>query len=238
MYSAIQTPLARLLAVALLGFGFSLATAQEPAKEPEEDHTAEFKTLDADFARLDELFVQYPDPVHKLTVLGYINLMKGRAEALGWNGGGAAAAGRGGRGARGGPQQDTGPGYGEAPPAAKPAWDQVKYDELRYDINLQAQRLANYMAPLRILPPPPPGTKPSVNVAKLKPSPTDAAEVKAALDALDYEIKKMETSAATIVMPKEREAEIARVNRVKERRAALGKEFTKARWDALVGDLK
>jgi hypothetical protein len=114
----------------------------------------------------------------------------------------------------------------------------VKYDELRYDINLQAQRLANYMAPLRILPPPPPGTKPSVNVAKLKPSPTDPAEVKAALDALDYEIKRMETSAATIAMPKEREAEIARVNRVKERRAALGKEFTKARWDALVGDLK
>jgi hypothetical protein len=235
MYSQIKLPLSRLLTAALFGLGVSIAMAQEPAKE--EDHTAEYKTLDADFARLDELFVQYPDPVHKLTVLGYINLMKGRAEALGWNNGGDAGRGGRGRGGRGGPPPQTGPGYGEAPEAPKPAWDQVKYDELRYDINLQAQRLANYMAPLRILPPPPPGTRPAVNVAKLKPSPTEPAEVKAALEALDYEIKKMESQAATMAA-KERDAELAKINRVKERRAALGKEFTKARWDALVGDLK
>ena len=35
-----------------------------------------------------------------------------------------------------------------------------------------------------------------------------------------------------------RDSEVARIKRIKGRRAALGKEFTKASWDTLVADLK
>lgn len=175
--------------------------AAEPA--PADDHAAEYKTLAVDFVRLDGLFEQYTDPVQKLTILGYINLMKGRAEAL------------------------------------KENWDQVKYEELRYDINLQCQRIANWLAPLRTPPPGAGSANPGLAVAKLNPSAGNAAEVKAALEALDREIKRLDDRLAGMATGAVgRDAEAARVKRIKDRRAALAREFTKAGWDTLVADLK
>jgi hypothetical protein len=220
-----------LFAAALIAVSpFSSNGAEQVAPD---DHSAEFKTLDNDFARLDKLYMEYTDPVHKLTILGYISLMKDRAEILGWKrNDGGSSRGRGGRGGGG--------LYDVATPEAKIEFDQVKYEELRYDINLQCQRLANWMAPLRT-PPPGPQSERSIEfqVSKLNPNPTNQAEVRAALDVLDREIKKMEERSSSMTSGStNREAEAARVGRIKERRAALGKEFTKARWDALVGDLK
>lgn len=207
MSSASQpfSSLRRLTALLLLGAGLAVPTlplraAETPAAD---DHAPELKTLTVDFVRLDGLFEQYTDPVQKLTILGYINLMKGRAEAL------------------------------------KENWDQVKYEELRYDINLQCQRIANWLAPLRTPPPVARGdTAPGVAVAKLNPSPGNAAEIKAALEAVDREIKRLEDRLAASGGPAGRDADVSRLKRIKDHRAALGKEFTKARWDTLVADLK
>jgi hypothetical protein len=229
----------RLLAVAVLALSSSFVSVAQAAAEatPPEDHSAEYKTLTADFARLDKLFTEYNDPIHKLTILGYVNLLKTRAEVLGWKRPDAGDSGeynpygapaRGGRG-RGGAEEET-----------KIEFDQVKYDELRYDINLQAQRLANWLAPLRT-PPPTPQSERSVQIslAKLNPNPANAAEVKAALETLDREIKRIEGSSSSMMIgSKEREAETARISRIKDSRAALAKEFTKARWDTVVGELK
>jgi hypothetical protein len=227
MHSESKFPLACLAAVSFLGLSCPVLTAaQEAAAEavPAEDHSAGFKTLDADFARIDGLFVKYTDPIHKLTILGYISLLKVRAKALGWEG---TVPPQGGRG-----------GPGGEPPEVE--WDSVKYDELRYDINLQGQRLANWLAPLRT---PPPAVqserRAGLAVHRLNPAPDNAAEVKAALDVLDREIRQMENRTSTMIIGSAaRDAEVARIARIKDRRTALGKEFTKARWDALVGDLK
>lgn len=119
-------------------------------------------------------------------------------------------------------------------------FEATKYDELRYDINIQCQRLARKQAPLLV---PPPTTKPETvpefALEELSPSPADKAEVKAALDVVDLTIKRLEThlSGLTIGSP-EYLAERTRVQRIKERRAALGKQFTQAGWDALVGEMK
>jgi len=228
--------LKRFAALACLGLVCPLASVAVRAAEsaaPVEDHTAEYKTLTADFARMDGLFTEYNDPVHKLTILGYINLMKNRAELLGWQRPEGEPIGQ----IRGG---GPGGGYETTMIDAKPQWDQVKYDELRYDINLQCQRLANWLAPLRT---PPPATRAEggaqLSVAKLNPSPANPAEVKAALDALDREIKRLDDQTTSMVIGSTtRDAEVARIKRLKERRAALGKEFTKANWDTLVADLK
>jgi len=210
MHSCINSCLgfARTAAIALLCLAAPvLSSGQDAAAEPAapvEDRSAEHKTLDVDLARLVGLFEQYNDPVHKLTILGYINLMKGRAEAL------------------------------------KENWDQVKYEELRYDINLQCQRLANWLAPLRTPPPSPQGEAArQLAVGKLNPSPANPAEIKAALDAADREIRRQEDRASGLVIGSPaREAEAARIKRIKENRAALSQEFTKARWNALVADLQ
>lgn len=228
--------LKRFVALACLGLVCPLVSVSVRAADsaaPVEDHTAEYKTLTADFARLDGLFTEYNDPVHKLTIVGYINLMKNRAELLGWQRPEGEPTGQ----IRGG---GPGGGYETTMVDAKPQWDQVKYDELRYDINLQCQRLANWLAPLRT-PPPSPRAEGSTGlaVAKFNPSPANPAEVKAALEALDSEIRRLDARVATMVIGStSRDSEVARVKRIKERRAALGKEFTKANWDTLVADLK
>jgi hypothetical protein len=167
---------------------------------PAEDHSAEFKVLDIDIARLDDLIARYDEPVSRVNNHQYRNLFKARVEAL------------------------------------KGSFDQARYDELRYDINLQCQRIASWLAPLKT--PPRNHGKPEFTVAKLKPSPSNPAEVKAALAALDHEIKRLEDRAGEFVAGSPaRESEAARLKRIKERRAALEKNFTKAAWDAMVGDL-
>lgn len=121
--------------------------------------------------------------------------------------------------------------------ALRGAFDRSKFDELRSDINLQAQRLALAMAPLRT--PPRPKTDPSrtVLLARLKPRADDKAEVKAALDAVDVEIRRLESHVPDLSLA-DRQVEQARLKRLKERRDQLGKEFTTARWDGLINELR
>jgi hypothetical protein len=140
--------------------------------------------------------------------------------------------GRGGGGGGGG-----GGGYGARGGEAKISFDSVKYDELRYDINQLYQRIANYLAPLRT-PLPTPPSELVINPAEVHPNPANPADVKAALDILDREIKRMERMAAMKQGSAIPEVEESRINRVKQRREQLAKQFTQARWDELVADLK
>jgi hypothetical protein len=121
--------------------------------------------------------------------------------------------------------------------ALKGSFDGAKYDELRSDINLQCQRLALAMAPLRTPPLSKEDTSRLVNVARLNPRAEDKAEVKAALDAVDVEIRRLENRVADLAKA-DRPAEQARIKRLKERREQLGREFTRAGWDGLVSELK
>jgi hypothetical protein len=121
--------------------------------------------------------------------------------------------------------------------ALRGSFDRSKFDELRSDINLQAQRLALAMAPLRTPPVTKAADSKTVALARFNPRPDDKAEVKAALDAVDVEILRLEHRVPDLSLA-EREPERARIKRLKERREQLGKDFTKARWDGLVGELK
>jgi len=217
-----------LFAAALLALAIP-AFAQEAAAL--EDHTAEFKVLTTDFMELDALFVRFKDPIHTVPTSGYISLLKQRAVLLGWKPPeGMPMASGGGRGAGGG-----GEGYGSRS-RAKIEFDQVKFDELRYDINLQYQRIATYLAPLRTLPPPPEDVA-TFDLRAINPNPDNAGEVKAALDILDHELKRMANHLATMAPGAfGREDELAKINRIKERRAQLGKQFTVARWSEIMAE--
>lgn len=119
-------------------------------------------------------------------------------------------------------------------------FDPGKYDELRYDINIQCQRLARKQAPLAM---PPPQSKretlPEIALHELTPSPGDKEEVKAALDAVDLTIKRLENRLGMMTIGSvQHQTERARVQRLKERRVALGQQFTSAGWDALAAELR
>src|SRR4051812_35890339 len=109
-------------------------------------------------------------------------------------------------------------------------FDASKYDDLRYDINLQCQRVSRKMAPL-ITPPLEVRLEAANEIAvyELEPSPADKNDVKAALDSLDVTIKKMDNRLARMTIgSNDYQTEKARVQRVKDQRAQLGKAFTKA----------
>jgi hypothetical protein len=114
----------------------------------------------------------------------------------------------------------------------KVPFDQGKYDEIRFDINVEYQRLAMWLAD-PITPPVAPKAAgiSEVAVYKLNPSPANKADVKAALDAVDREIARLESHASSA-------ADKTKVQGIKTRRAELGKEFTKARWDGLIAEMK
>jgi hypothetical protein len=224
--------ISKIIPAAFLAMGLSaggLFGAEEPAVA--EDHTAEFKVLTQDFINLEALFAQYADPVHKVPMSGHIRLLKRRGVLLGWKPPeGMVVAGGGGRGGGGG-------GYGGRGAEPKVQFDSVKYDELRYDINQMYQRIASYLAPLRI-PVPTPASELVIDPREVHPNPASPADVKAALDILDREIKRMERAAAMkqgSVIP---DLEEERIQRIKQRREQLARQFTKARWDELVADLK
>jgi hypothetical protein len=220
------------MAIALLGLSTPVLSAAAD-NAAVEDHTADFNVLTIDFTRLDALFANYTDPVHKLETAGYINLLKTRATQLGWKAPeGMSMGGTAGRGGGGG-------AYGRGGQAPSVQFDQVRYDELRYDINLQFQRLATFLGPLRTPPLPSPSERGlDIAIGELRPDPANAAEVKAALNILDQEIKRLEKRTnAMAVGSIAQESETTRLNRIKERRALLGKEFTKPRWDEMVGEL-
>ncbi len=115
----------------------------------------------------------------------------------------------------------------------KANFDQGKYDEIRFDINVEYQRLAMWLA-APLTPPPAPKKMQGggeVAVYKLSPSPANKADVSAALSALDSEIKRLEAAATSA-------ADKAKIKAIKDSRADLNKEFTKAKWDAIIAQMK
>lgn len=78
----------------------------------------------------------------------------------------------------------------------------------------------------------------NVELYRMNPSPENKAEVKAALDALDTEIDRLEDYAGTLPKGEDRRALEKRIKALEKREDALEHDFTKARWDALVGDVK
>ena len=121
--------------------------------------------------------------------------------------------------------------------ALRLAFDRSKFDELRSDINLQAQRLALAMAPLRTPPVPKTDRSHTLNLARLNPRPNDKAEVKAALEAVDAEIRRLERHVPDLGLA-ERPAEQARIKRFKDRRGKIWEEFSHGGGVGFVGVLK
>ena len=113
------------------------------------------------------------------------------------------------------------------------SYDQLKADDLHFDINTQAQRLARAMAPLDT---PPPAKEFTLDLAELNPSPTSRAEVSAALAALDAAIARTERQARALA--EGRETALARIENLKKLRAALSPNFTTAGWLAAVKESK
>lgn len=73
---------------------------------------------------------------------------------------------------------------------------------------------------------------------RLNPSPENKADVKRALKALDQEIDRLDDHADTLPKGEKRDALKQRVKALEAREKELKRDFTKARWDALVDDLR
>jgi len=116
------------------------------------------------------------------------------------------------------------------------SYDQTKYDELKFEVVAEFQRIHLWLAPPRTAPPVAGDT--TRVVYELEPSAADPAEVKAALDALDDEISRREAHTSRLPAGKEREAATRSIRGIKEDRAALGRTFTRPGWDAVVRKLK
>lgn len=82
------------------------------------------------------------------------------------------------------------------------------------------------------------GATARIALYKLNPSPDNKAEVKAALEALDDEVDRLEDHADDMPKSAERDALRKRVEALEARKDALESDFNRARWDALVSDLK
>ncbi len=77
-----------------------------------------------------------------------------------------------------------------------------------------------------------------IAVYKMNPSPENKAEVKAAIDALENEIDRLEDRADALPEGKKRDAMEKRIEALDDRKDSLEDDFTKARWDNLVKDLR
>lgn len=77
-----------------------------------------------------------------------------------------------------------------------------------------------------------------VELYRMNPSPENKQEVKAALAALDAEIDRLEARSDALPKGDERARMEKRVKALEKRENALRRDFTKARWDALVSDVK
>lgn len=73
---------------------------------------------------------------------------------------------------------------------------------------------------------------------RMNPSPENKEEVKAALAALDAEIDRLQARAKAMPKGPERDALRKRAKALDDRRDELAGDFTKARWDAVVSDVK
>ncbi len=73
---------------------------------------------------------------------------------------------------------------------------------------------------------------------KINPSTENKEEAKAALATLDAEIKRLDDRCDNLPKGKERDAALLRLKALKERRSELASDFRKARFDALIDDVK
>ena len=111
-------------------------------------------------------------------------------------------------------------------------FDQLKADDLRFDINTQAQRLARVLAPLDT---PLPKRETVLNLEELNPAPGNRAEVNAALAAFDQAIGRKDRAAKGL--GNGREAAVAQIENLKKLRIGLAAKFTSAGWTAAVKEL-
>jgi hypothetical protein len=118
-------------------------------------------------------------------------------------------------------------------------FDQTRYDELRFDLNAEYQRVALWLANLvHTVPIAKDGTPPEVALYKLKPSAGNPAEIKAALGALDHQLKRLEARANLAPAGPPGEPERVRLKAIQQHRNELEKDFSKARWDEVVREVK
>jgi hypothetical protein len=118
-------------------------------------------------------------------------------------------------------------------------YDQTKYDELRFDLNSEYQRVSLWLAnPVWTVPitKDPSLTDPAI--ARLKPTAGNRAEVKAAFEAADQDIKRIAARADLAPAGPIGEPERQRVQALKVRRTELEKNFTTAGWEALVKEIR
>ena len=112
-------------------------------------------------------------------------------------------------------------------------FDQQKSDDLRFDINQQAQRLARYRQPLIT----PPRRAADLQLTALDPDPARREEVVAALVALDREIARQAAQLPAVGMTGRATRE-ERLARVRSQRAELDRKFTREGWAEITRALK
>lgn len=127
-------------------------------------------------------------------------------------------------------------GFKQTREALRRTFDQTRYDEVKFEAVDEYQRLRLWLSTTAAPPLParPPAAEPIV--FRLSPSPDQPAEIKAALAALDEEIRRRERG------PKPPEISPAAVpearKSLREHRAALGRKFTSLGWEAALAELK
>lgn len=82
------------------------------------------------------------------------------------------------------------------------------------------------------------GAAADITIYKLRPTDTNKEEAKAALKALEDKIDEMEDRIDALPAGAEREAAKRRLDALEDRKDALEREFNKARFDALIDDVK
>lgn len=78
----------------------------------------------------------------------------------------------------------------------------------------------------------------NIELYRLNPSPENKADVKKALKALDKEIDRLDDRADELSKGEKRDALKQRIKALEKRERELKHEFTSARWDALLDDLR
>lgn len=77
-----------------------------------------------------------------------------------------------------------------------------------------------------------------IAVYRLNPSAENKQDVKEALSELDKEIDRLKAHAKTLPEGDERQNLEKRIEALKARESELSRDFTKARWDAMIADLR
>lgn len=119
------------------------------------------------------------------------------------------------------------------------SYDQTACNDLRLDLNIEYQRLAAWLVTQSLSMPVGNAERGSdLTLYFVRPAPAKQSEMKAARDALDREIGRLQQRTNMLPAGPNRTAEENRIKLIRQRRAELETGFTKDRWDALIGDMK